>query len=64
MSVLYIGFMVSICGVRYVCPIYRIHGVYLWRSGTSVLCIGCTVTKVNTELNCKYENSLSAVTKC
>ena len=25
---------------RYVCPIYRTHGAYVWRSGPSVLCIG------------------------
>ena len=32
-----------ICGVKVVCPIYRMHGAYLCSSGTSVLYIGCMV---------------------
>jgi len=34
---------VSMLGGGYVCPIYRIHGAYVGRSGTSVLYIGCMV---------------------
>jgi hypothetical protein len=43
MSVLYIGFMVPMWGVRYVCPIYRVHGAYVGSIGTSVLYIGFMV---------------------
>ena len=59
MSVLYIGCTVPMWGVRYVCPIYRMHGAYvgssgkcpiyrmhgayMGSSGTSVLYIGCMV---------------------
>jgi hypothetical protein len=43
MSVLYIGGMVPMWGVRYVCPIYRMHGASVGSSGTSVLYIGCMV---------------------
>jgi hypothetical protein len=35
-----------LCGEeRYVCPIYRMRGAYVGRSGTSVLYIGCVVTE-------------------
>jgi len=33
-----------LCGVGYVCPIYRMHGSYLWNSGTSFLYIRCMVS--------------------
>jgi len=44
MSVLYIGRIVPICGVAVrLSYIYRMHGAYLWSSGTAVLYIGCMV---------------------
>jgi len=40
-SVLYIGCIMPVWGVRYVCPIYMMHDAYVGSSGTSVLYIGC-----------------------
>jgi hypothetical protein len=32
---------VPMWGVRYVCPIYRMHGAYVGSSGMSVVYVGC-----------------------